>query len=69
MTERLDVHLLDSDTVVERTTKLSEAVNYAAEHRGPVVIWHYGERIALVVPPDAGLAWARAGTEIELGPE
>jgi hypothetical protein len=57
---RKDVSIYDTDTAEEIAQKLSDALNWAHELRGPVMVSYRGEQYAMVVPPDAGLAWARA---------
>jgi hypothetical protein len=56
----MDVSIYDTDSVDDLVRKLVEALNHAHELKGPVMIHYRGQPYAMVVPPDAGLAWARA---------
>lgn len=57
---RMDVTINDTDAPLEVARKLSEALNHVHELRGPAMVWYRGEQYAMIVPPDAGLAWSRA---------
>jgi hypothetical protein len=57
---RMDVTIHDTDSTTEIARKLSEALNWAHELRGAAMVWYRGEQVAMIVPPNAGLAWAHA---------
>jgi hypothetical protein len=57
---RLDISIYDTDSAEDLARKLAEGLNYAHELKGPVMVRYRGEPYAMIVPPDAGLAWARA---------
>jgi len=58
--QRKDVFLTEADTLEEIGAKLTGAMRYVSQLRGPVMIWWKGEPYTMLVPPDAGLAWSRA---------
>jgi hypothetical protein len=55
-----DVFITAADTLEEIGSKLAGAMTYVARLRGPVLVHYNGEPRVMLVPPDAGLAWARA---------
>lgn len=57
---RKDIEILPADGAEQIALKLTEALNHARLHLGPVMVFYRGEPYAAVVPPDAALAWARA---------
>jgi hypothetical protein len=57
MDDRKDVSIYETDTDADRARKLTEALNWVHERRGPVMIWYRGGQYAMIVLPDGSPAW------------
>jgi hypothetical protein len=54
------VELSETDPPEVTARKMAEAMARVHEHLAPVMIRFRDEPYVMIVPPDAGLAWARA---------
>ena len=57
---RFEVTLTDDDTPLDIAVKLARAMAHVHEKLAPAMVMYHGEPYVALVPPDAGLAWARA---------